>query len=110
MVGLFGKPGQELDEGKAVTPDEIRALGQCLHERLNEAADIIDKLNRTGWESEMSLYDVILSHPYLRTEAEVESKLLELGIDPQKVCIMEDPDEDEYEMDEMDTPDEPEYE
>jgi hypothetical protein len=99
MVGLFGKPGQELDEGGPVTPDQLRALGQCLHVRLDEAADIIEQLNGTGWDSTMSLYDVMLSHPYIRTESEVLDKLHDLDIEPEKVCIMED-DEDEEDFDE----------
>lgn len=103
MIGLFGKPGQELDEGGAVTADQLRALGKCLHQRLEAAAEIVEKLNNTGWDSTMSLYDVMLSHPYLRTEAEVLDKLHDLGIDPERVCIMED-EEEEFDDPEINGP------
>jgi hypothetical protein len=96
MVSLFGKPGQELDEGAPVTAEELRGLGRRLHERLDEAASIVEKLCGAGWESQMSLYDIILSHPYLNTTAEVEAKLEELGIDPQQVFIEEWEDEEDF--------------
>ncbi|HXG12958.1 MAG TPA: hypothetical protein VNK04_24585 [Gemmataceae bacterium] len=94
---LFGKPGQELNEGGEVTPDELRALGKDLRARLEETADLLEKLTAAGWEAQMGLYDVMLSHPYLRTASEAEAKLLDLGIDPEKVCLDEWPDEDEEE-------------
>jgi hypothetical protein len=95
MLHLFAKPGQELNEGEEVTPDQLRALGQSLQERLTEAGDIVEKLTGTGWEAQMALYDVILSHPYFHTEAQVAEKLTELGIDPESVFIDEWEDEEE---------------
>jgi hypothetical protein len=92
---LFGKPGQELEEGGGVTPTELRGLGKALHARLEEAADIVEKLEGAGWEVQMGLYDVFLTHPYLDSAAAVEEKLRDLDIDPEHVSIDEWPDEDE---------------
>jgi hypothetical protein len=97
---LFGKPGQELNEGGEVTGEEIRALAQCLSERLQRAADIVEKMTAAGWDAQMCLYDVVLSHPYARTEADARTRLDDLGIDPDEVCLMEFEDEDDYEDDE----------
>jgi hypothetical protein len=97
---LYGKPGQELDEGGEVTPAELRALGKELHARLEQAADIVEKLGNAGWEIQMGLYDIFMSHPYLNTVAAVEEKLQDLGINPEDVCIDEWPDEDEEEPEE----------
>jgi hypothetical protein len=97
---LYGKPGQELDEGGEVTPEQLRALGKELHARLEQAAEIVEKLSGAGWEVQMGLYDVFLSHPYLNTAAAVEEKLQDLGIDPTSVNIDEWEDEDEFEEDE----------
>ncbi len=95
MVHLFGKPGQELDEGSEVTGQQIRELADHLAARLREDADTVDKLTGAGWQAEMALYDVILSHPYVSTEAETLIRLNDLGIDPEAVCIFEFEDEDE---------------
>jgi hypothetical protein len=100
MLFLFGKPGQELDEGEEVTAAQLRALGQSLQERLQETADIVEKLTGRGWEAQMALYDVFLSHPYISTAAQAEAQLQDLGIDPERVTIDEWEDEDEGEWDE----------
>jgi hypothetical protein len=92
---LYAKPGQELNEGGEVTPEELRALGRALSARLEEAATIVEKLSAAGWEIQMGLYDIFMSHPYLNTAAAVEEKLQDLGIDPQSVSIDEWEDEEE---------------
>jgi hypothetical protein len=97
---LYFKPGQELNEGGEVTPAELRALGKELHARLEEAADVVEKLGNAGWEIQMGLYEIYMHHPYLTTAAAVEEQLQNLGIDPERVCIDEDPDEDEEELEE----------
>jgi hypothetical protein len=94
---LYGKPGWELDEGEEVTPRQLRDLAEDLHGRLKEAADIVEKLTDAGWEAQMTLYDVCLSHPYINTAAQAEEKLLDLGIDPKRVAIDEWEDEEEGE-------------
>ena len=95
---LFGKPGQELNEGGDITPRELRELGDDLKARMDETATLLEKLTGAGWEAQMGLYDVMLSHPYLRTQIEAEAKLLDMGIDPEKVCLDEWPDEDEEDI------------
>lgn len=97
MLYLFGKPGQELDEGGEVTAAQLRDLGTELNARLQNAADIVGKLTETGWEAEMGLYDIYLHHPYVRTEQEARMRLDELGIDPEQVFIDEFEDEEELE-------------
>jgi hypothetical protein len=99
---LFGKPGHELNEGEDVHADAIRALAQSMKERLEQAADIVEKLTGAGWEAQMGLYDVMLYNPYVRTEADVRTRLDDLGIDPDEVSILEfEGDEDEEEFDEL---------
>jgi hypothetical protein len=94
---LFGKPGQELNEGGEVTADEVRALARDLSAHLEHVADILDKMTRAGWDAQMALYDIMLSHPYVRTESEARSRLDELGIDPDEVSLMEFEDEEDEE-------------
>jgi hypothetical protein len=98
---LFGKPGHELNEGGEVTPEELRALAGHMHGRLTEAADIVEKLTNAGWDVQMGLYDVFISHPYITTQAQAEEKLLDLGIDPEKLYIDEFEDEEEFAEDEV---------
>jgi len=97
MIFLFGKPGQELDEGGEVTALQLRELGKILHARLDEAAEIVSKLEGSGWEAQLTLYDVVLCHPYLNTRTAAEEQLDKLGIDPESVTIDEWDDEDEGE-------------
>jgi hypothetical protein len=100
IVPLFGKPGQELNEGGEVTAPQLRDLADDLQARLREAADIVEKLTAAGWETEMTLYDIMLSHPYVTTEVQAQAKLDDLGIDPERVHIEEWPDEeDEIDVD-----------
>jgi len=101
MVPLFGKPGQEIPEGSEVTAQELRALGQDLQARLQEAADVVEKLTGAGWEAQMLLYDICLSHPYMQTAVQAEEKLHDLGINPESVIIDEWPDEDEEDFEDM---------
>ena len=100
MLFLFGKPGQELDEGEEVTAEQLRGLAQSLQERLRETADIVEKLTGAGWEAQMGLYDIFLSHPYIDTAAQAEEKIRDLGIDPERVTIDEWEDEEEEDWDE----------
>ena len=94
---LFGKPGHELNEGEEIHADAIRALAQSMQERLVLAADIVEKLTGAGWEAQMGLYDVMLYNPYVRTEADVRTRLDGLGIDPDEVSILEFEGEDDEE-------------
>jgi hypothetical protein len=98
---LFFKPAYELGEGSEVTGDQIRQLGQELSERLHGIADLVDKLTAAGWQSEVTLYDVMLGHPFLHTADEVRAQLDGLGIDPDRLNIDEfEDEEDELDMDE----------
>jgi hypothetical protein len=95
MLFLFGKPGQELEEGGEVTPEQLRGLSQELQARLEQAADTIEKLTAAGWDAQMLLYDIALSNEYVKTAVQAEEILLNLGIDPKSVCIDEWEDEEE---------------
>jgi hypothetical protein len=97
-VTLFGKPGQELDEGGEVTAGQLRALGLDLHERLDKAATLVEKLTAAGWEAQMALYHISLAHPYIHTATQAEEKLLDLGIDPEDIDIDEWEDEEDEEF------------
>jgi hypothetical protein len=93
-VFLFGKPGQELNEGGPITAPELRDLAQHMHARLVAIAEIVEKLTNAGWEAQMGLYDINLYHPYVSTEAQAEEKLQDLGIDSDMIHIDEWEDEE----------------
>jgi hypothetical protein len=96
---LFYKPAYEFGEDTEVTGDNVRALGKNLAERLNFIADVLDKLQGAGWDGQVTLYDIMLSHPFLRTMDEARAQLNGLGIDPEQVNLDEIEDEDEEEED-----------
>ena len=95
---LFGKPGMELEEGAAVTAQQLRDLGRDLLARLDKAADIVEKLTGAGWEAQMALYHISLVHPYIHSSTQAVQKLLDLGIDPEDVDIDEWEEEDGEEL------------
>src|SRR5262249_30708294 len=95
---LFGKPAVELDkEGESIEAADVRALAEGLHARLTAAADAIDKLGANGWEATMALYDVMLSHPYIDSEADARGRIEDLGLNPDDFFYMEFEDEEGFE-------------
>lgn len=90
-VFLFGKPEWEIDLEKA-KPDDLKALGENLKERLEKVAEVVEKMEQNGWYRNGGLYDI---HFYKNIKAsQAEKELEELGI-KEYVDILED--EDEYE-------------
>ena len=95
MLHLFGKPAWELNrEGESIEASELRALANELHDRLEAAADALDRLSAKGWEPVLTLYDVTLSHPYIYTEADAREKIADLGLDPEDFSYLEYEDEE----------------
>ncbi|MFQ6055008.1 MAG: hypothetical protein ACE5J3_03385 [Methanosarcinales archaeon] len=94
-VFLFGKPEWEIDLEKA-KPDDLKALGENLKERLEKVAEVVEKMEQNGWDRNGGLYDI---HFYKNIKAnQAEKELEELGI-KEYVDILEDEEEweDEYE-------------
>src|SRR5260370_9151596 len=83
MMHLFSKPAIELGkEGEPIDAADIRMLAEELHNRLRAAADAMDCLTGKGWDAQMALYDVILSHPYIDSEADARDRIADLGLNP----------------------------
>jgi hypothetical protein len=95
---LFGNPGQEMEEGAALKGEHLRNLAVELQERLQWAADTLDRLAAAGWRARVAMYDAILLHTGVQTREEAERRLLELSIDPAELMIVEDVEEDEEEF------------
>jgi hypothetical protein len=86
-VFLHGKPGHALDEGAAVTGQQLRDLGDALQAHLKDVGDAIDKLAADGWRAGMALYEVLLSHPEVATEGQARRRLEALGVDAEAFCF-----------------------
>ena len=94
---LFGNPGQELEEGSAVKGQHLRDLAAQLQERLQKAADTLDRLAGAGWTARLARYDDIVLHREVQTREEAARRLQGLGIDPEEMMIIEDVEEEEEE-------------
>jgi hypothetical protein len=94
---LFGNPGHELEEGAALKSTQLRELGITLRERLDKAADVLDKLVAEGWSAQVAMFDALLIHPDVQTREEAVRRLQALGINPDELMIVEDVEEDEIE-------------
>src|SRR5258708_2083306 len=95
-VPLFLKPGDHLDEGQPVTPQQLRELADGLHELLTTAAKTVEILEGQGWGNQMSLYSISLEpDTQFATVAEAEAALQRLGVHPEAVAIFDDEEEDD---------------
>lgn len=92
---LFGPPGRELEEGSDVKAVQLRQLATELQERLNRAADVLEKLHTAGWSTRVAMYDVILTRRGVATKDEAVQRLGELGLTTEEFLIIEDIEEEE---------------
>jgi hypothetical protein len=91
---LFGNPGHELEEGGRVQGQHLRTLGDELRERLQKAADVLDRLEAAGWAAHVAMYEVILTRAGVETRADAERELRALEIDPADLMIVEEVEEE----------------
>jgi hypothetical protein len=89
IVPLFLNPGQEMEEGGPVKAQQLRDLGQNLHDRLAKAAAILETLTRAKWDSQVGLYDIYLTHPDVHTHDQALQEMRALGVNPKDVTIDE---------------------
>jgi hypothetical protein len=105
MMHLFSKPAIELGkEGEPIDAADVRLLADELHSRLRSAADAMDCLTGKGWDAQMALYDVILSHPYIDSEADARDRIEDLGLNPDDFCYLECEDEEWEDEDDLESP------
>jgi hypothetical protein len=91
---LFGGPGHEIEEGTVVSGPQLRSLGCQLNERLQRAADILDKLQAAGWHCRVALFDIVLAREGVETPEEATRQLLQLGMDIDQFVIIEEVEEE----------------
>jgi hypothetical protein len=92
---LFGPLGHELEEGSGVKGRQLRDLGTDLQDRLQRAAETLDRLAAADWSARVALYDVLLSRKGVETRAEALRQLTALGIDPEELVIVEEIEEED---------------
>lgn len=95
-IHLFGKPSVEMDiEGGNATPGMLREKASELKERLERAAEILEKLQANGWdlaEAYGSVYSLDLFKDV--TPGEARKELNGLGIALKEIDIREGQEED----------------
>ncbi len=92
---LFGSPDRELEEKAKVTGTDLRNLAKNLHERLDKAADLLDRLRAAGWSAQAASYDLMLSHPAVQSKDEAIQRLQGLNVDVEQLLIIDEIDEEE---------------
>ncbi len=73
----------------------MRDLATGLTERLNSAADTLDRLAAAGWTARVAMYDALLSRAGVATRDEAVRRLRELGVSIDDLIIVEEPDDDD---------------
>jgi hypothetical protein len=91
---LFGPPDRELEEHAALQGRDLRNLATALHDRLQHAADTLDRLTANGWSARLAMYDALLSQPGVETREEAERGLRALGVAPEELLIVEEVDDE----------------
>jgi hypothetical protein len=91
---LFGNPGRELEEGAVATGGDIRTLADGLRDRLQNAADVVDRLSAAGWSAKVAMFDLIFLHPQVACKEKAEEYLRAAGVDTAPFVIIEDLEEE----------------
>jgi hypothetical protein len=94
---LFGAPSHELED--TAGSKELRALADALHERILAAAEILDRLTADGWKTQPAMFELLLFHPRVTTKEQAEQRLRAAGVDPERLMIIEDIEEEEENLD-----------
>ena len=92
---LFGPPDRELEEQSLLQGRHLRKLATELNERLQRAADILDRLTANGWSARLAMYEVMLSQPGVETREEAERRLRALGVAVEELFLIEEVDEED---------------
>jgi hypothetical protein len=80
---LFGAVRRGMEPQSTSASKRLLQLQKAMGEYLQEISEMVKILEQNGWEVAMGVYDLSLSHPDVRTRADAEEKLHELGIDPK---------------------------
>ena len=93
-IYLFGKPGWEMNiEGlNLINPDVLRIKGDELKERLERAADVVEKLQNNKWilwGAYGDMYGLDFFRDDIESVSEARTELVRLGIDLEKVDVHE---------------------
>lgn len=99
-IPLYGKPSWDMKiEGKNfLNPKILKEQGDYLKEHPYKIADILHKLQSSGWvlcECYGSIYSLDLYKKNIKTEEEAERELNKLGIKSDKIDIIEFENEEE---------------
>jgi hypothetical protein len=92
---LFGPPDRELEEQPALQGRHLRKLAAELSERLQRAADILDRFTAAGWSARLAMYEAIVSRPGVETREEAELQLRALGVAVEELFLIEEVEEED---------------
>ncbi len=79
-IWLYGKPEWDMDLGDKIDPNIFIEQGNYLKEHLHNVANIVKKLNSTGWNCYGTLYTLEFSNENIKTKKEAKQELKKLGI------------------------------
>lgn len=87
IVHLFSKPEAEIDIEKA-KPEDFKELGSELQTRLSRVSEIVEKLEKNGWERSAGMYDINF---YKKIKLKIaKEELKKLGIGEDEVDVEEE--------------------
>jgi len=90
----MGKPEWMISSEKEINSEEFRKMGDWFKEHLGNISNMLDKLQKNGWEIDMGLYDLFCYHDNINTEKEAKIELKKLGLNPKDFSIDEFEDEE----------------
>ena len=92
---LFGEPARELEGEATLSGRQLRDLAEQLRERLEKAADTLDRLRDAGWQARVALYEVVLTRGGVETREQAEQQLRAAGVNPDEMMIVEEVEDEE---------------
>ena len=85
-IFLFGKPEWMMDLEKAKAMD-FEAFGKDICSWLERVSEIIEKLEKAGWDRSAGLYDLFYSKSLSKKDAKKELRNLDISL--KEVCLHE---------------------
>ena len=87
---LFGTPAHEHEAEQAISGKQLGTLGEELRERLQRAADLLERMQSEGWSSQVAMYEIVLTRSGVESGAQAEQQIRAIGIDPCELMIIEE--------------------
>jgi hypothetical protein len=83
IIPLFDRPLRASIHRREIRSEQLRTLADTVQKHLHELVPIVDILKHAGWEVLADETSLVCRHPSVRTNAQAQVALCQLGIEAQ---------------------------